>query len=79
MFALVLMASLILLAIASLTVLADSGLRWWSAFGALSRQLAHDDRASRPAPALAHGRKIDRARPTGCTMAKARVPLRAAA
>lgn len=51
MFALVLIALLVLLALASLTVLADSGLRWWSAFGALKRELAKYDGPSPHAPA----------------------------
>ncbi|WP_341713573.1 hypothetical protein [Erythrobacter sp.] len=40
MFALFLVALLALTAVAALGVLADSGLRWWSAFGQLQRELA---------------------------------------
>ena len=39
MFALALIAALSLLALASAAVLADSGLRWWSAFGRLRGEL----------------------------------------
>lgn len=40
MFALFLVALIALAAIAALGVLADSGLRWWSAFGQLRREVA---------------------------------------
>lgn len=39
MFALFLVAILALTAVAALGVLADSGLRWWSAFGQLRREM----------------------------------------
>ena len=39
MFALALIAALSVLALASAVVLADSGLRWWSAFGQLRGEL----------------------------------------
>ncbi|MBX7495697.1 hypothetical protein K3172_07485 [Qipengyuania sp. 6B39] len=39
MFALFLIALLALTAVAALGVLADSGLRWWSAFGQLRREM----------------------------------------
>ncbi|MBX7502346.1 hypothetical protein K3181_12915 [Qipengyuania sp. YG27] len=39
MFALFLTALLVVTAVAVAGVLADSGLRWWSAFGALRREL----------------------------------------
>lgn len=39
MFAIVLTALFVLLALASLALLADSGLRWWSAIGQLRAQL----------------------------------------
>jgi hypothetical protein len=39
MFALFLIALLTATAVAAAGVLADSGLRWWSAFGALRREL----------------------------------------
>ena len=40
MFALALIVALAALALASAAVLADSGLRWWSAFGALRAEIA---------------------------------------
>ena len=40
MLALALIAALVVLALACATVLADSGLRWWSAFGRLRSELA---------------------------------------
>ena len=40
MFALALVAAFVVLAFASAAVLADSGLRWWSAFGRLRSELA---------------------------------------
>ena len=40
MFALALVAAFVVLALASAAVLADSGLRWWSAFGRLRSELA---------------------------------------
>ena len=40
MLAFALVAALSLLAVASIAVLADSGLRWWSAFGPLRAELA---------------------------------------
>ncbi|MCH2487385.1 MAG: hypothetical protein MK010_06555 [Erythrobacter sp.] len=40
MFALALIAAFAVLALASAAVLADSGLRWWSAFGRLRKELA---------------------------------------
>lgn len=42
MFALFLVALFALAAIAALGVLADSGLRWWSAFGQLRREIRHE-------------------------------------
>lgn len=39
MFALFLIALLATIALATAGVLADSGLRWWSAFGALRREM----------------------------------------
>jgi hypothetical protein len=39
MFALFLFALLVAIAVATVCVLADSGLRWWSAFGILRREL----------------------------------------
>ena len=79
MFALVLMAFLILLAIASLSVLADSGLRWWSAFGALKQQLASADRTSPQAPTGARHRNPGHARGAGSHKLTPRAALRAAA
>ena len=79
MFALVLIALLVLLAIASLAVLADSGLRWWSAFGALKRQLADSDRTSQQTPASVLRRNADHSRPLGSHKLTQRVALRAAA
>ena len=40
MFALFLTALVVLTVVATLGVLADSGLRWWSAFGQLRREVA---------------------------------------
>ncbi len=79
MFALVLIALLVLLAIASLAVLADSGLRWWSAFGALKQQLAHCDRRSQLAPSGAGRRNANQSRPVGSRQLTPSVALRAAA
>ena len=39
MFAVMINALLFVLALASIVLLVDCGLRWWSAFGALRRQL----------------------------------------
>ena len=78
MFALVLMALLILLAIASLAVLADSGLRWWSAFGALKRQLANRDPSLVSELSSPLRRNIE-TRPIGSRQLTRRVALRAAA
>lgn len=79
MFAVVLIAFLVLLAIASLAVLADSGFRWWSAFGALKRQLANNDHSSPQAPTGALRRNADHSRPLGSRQIMQRVSLRAAA
>ncbi|MEZ5679922.1 MAG: hypothetical protein R3E14_01350 [Erythrobacter sp.] len=40
MFALFLIALVALTAVAAMAVLADSGLRWWSAFGQLRREVS---------------------------------------
>lgn len=79
MFALVLIAFLVLLALASLAVLADSGLRWWSAFGTLNQQLAKVDRSSPHAPTGARRRHANQSRPLGSHKLTPRVALRAAA
>ncbi len=79
MFALVLIALMVLLAIASLAVLADSGLRWWSAFGALKRELAEGDRISPQGPAGNRRRNADLSRPFGSRIPRQGVALRAAA
>ncbi|OBX18235.1 hypothetical protein A9995_12080 [Erythrobacter sp. QSSC1-22B] len=78
MFALVLTALLVLLALASVAVLADSGLRWWSAFGALKRQLADGDRSCAQAPTTGRRRIADRS-PLGSRTLMSKVALRAAA
>lgn len=79
MFAFLMFALLVLLAIASMAVLADSGLRWWSAFGALKRQLAHCDRRSPQTPSGARRRNASHSRPVGSRQLTQRVVLPAAA
>jgi hypothetical protein len=51
MLALFLIALVALTALAALGVLADSGLRWWSAFGQLRREMANTA-ITAPLPAL---------------------------
>lgn len=79
MFALVLMALLVLLALASMAVLADSGLRWWSAFASLRRQLGGGEECQTTLAAALPRRTPHHARPHGAREATARVALRAAA
>lgn len=79
MFALVLIALPVLLAFASLAVLADCSVRWWSAFGALKRQLAHDGRVCTPVQAAAIRRSGDHSRTLGSRQSIQRVALRVAA
>ena len=45
MFAFVVLAAFILASLATVVVLADSGLRWWSAFGMLRRRRMQQNQA----------------------------------
>lgn len=79
MFALVLMALLVLLALASMAVLADSGLRWWSALGSLRRQLAGGDKRRPGLAPSAPRRDLHHAHPQGSGSVTRLVACRAAA
>jgi len=79
MFALAVNVLLILLAVASLAVVADCALRWWSAFGALKRQLADGGTNHRHSPSAALRRGGDKSRALVTRKLTPRVAQRAAA
>lgn len=79
MFALVLFAFLGFLAIACLAVLADSALRWRSAYGALKRQMGDCERTSPQAPICVRNHNAQPARALGSRQPIQRAALRAAA
>ena len=79
MFALALIAFLVLLAFASLAVVADSGIRWWSAFGLLKQQLAGDGHGAPQAPTGARRRQTSKSRLIGSHRFTRPAALRAAA
>lgn len=79
MFALVLFTVLGFLAIACLAVLADSVLRWRSAYGALKRQMGDCERTSPQASSGVRNQNTQPARTLGSRQPIQQAALRAAA
>lgn len=79
MFAIVLFTVLGFLAIACLAVLADSALRWRSAYGALKRQMGDGERTSSQAPVGVRSQNAQPARALRARQLTQRAALRAAA
>ena len=78
MFALALVAAFVVLAFASAAVLADSGLRWWSAFGRLRSELAGSKEGRIHSTGI-RTRKASRVRAANCRQPLAVSVKRAAA
>ncbi len=78
MFALALVAAFVVLAFASAAVLADSGLRWWSAFGRLRSELAGSKEGRIHSTGI-RTRKASRVRAANCRQPVAVSVKRAAA
>lgn len=62
MFATVLIAAFALASLATVFVLADCGVRWWSAFGLLRQRMkdGYTTAAVGPRPSVNHGNSFDR-------------------